>query len=157
MKRLLFVLVTLLGTALLAGCGPTHHVFPPQVSVQQVGVDADGQWNVTLRMQNYSYDAAVHFDHIHATLSVNGVPAATFDIDPDLDVAERSADVTEVTVQPDAAAHKALTASSRDQSATYALKGKVQVTGEDSSRQRDFPVDHHGWLSPVPGIANTYR
>lgn len=157
MKRLSLIALTLLGAALLAGCGPTHHVFPPQISVQQVQIDADGQWNLTVRMQNYSYDASVHFDHIHVTLDINDLPAATFNIQPDLDVAEQSADVAHVTIRPDAAAQAALSAAARAQSTSYTLKGKVQVTGEDSRRQREFPVDYHGWLSPVPGIANTYR
>lgn len=156
MKRLPVFLLTLLA-ALLAGCGPTHHVFPPQISVQQVHVDTNGQWDVTVRLQNYSYDAAVHFDHIHAALSINGLPATTFDIRPDLDVAEQNADVAHLTIQPDPAANKALIAATRAQSVAYALKGKVQVTGQDSRRASDFPVDYHGWLSPVPGIANTYR
>lgn len=156
MKRLPAILLILLA-ALLAGCGPTHHVFAPQINIQQVHVDADGQWDVTVRMQNYSYDASVHFDHIHAALSINGLQAATFDMSPDLDVAEQSADVAHITIRPDAAARKALAAATSAQSVAYALKGKVQVTGQDSRRPSDFPVDYHGWLSPVPGIANTYR
>lgn len=157
MKHLLLILIIFLASLLLPGCGPTHHVFPPQISVQQARVNADGQWQVTLRMQNYSYDAAVHFDHIHATLSINDVVAATFDVRPDLDVAEQSADVAQVTFRPNAAARTALNASSSAQSIAYALKGKVQVTGQDDRHPSEFPIDYHGWLSPVPGVANTYR
>lgn len=157
MKRLPLILITLLGPLLLIGCGPTHHVFPPEISVQQVRVSANGDWNLTVRMQNYSYDSSVHFDHVHAELSINKMPTATFDIHPDLDVAQKSADVAHVTIRPDTAARKALAAATGTLGVAYTIKGQVQVTGEDSRKPSDFPIDHHGWLSPVPGIANTYR
>ncbi|MDN5923607.1 MAG: hypothetical protein L0H70_01255 [Xanthomonadales bacterium] len=157
MRRLSIALLSLIA-ALLVGCGPTRHVFPPQISVQQLHVDADGQWHLSVRMQNYSYDAAVHFDHIHAQLSLNDVVAATFDFQPNVDVAEQNADVADVTFTPAAAATKVLATNSTGRpSIAYTLTGKVLVTGQDSSHQRSFPIDYHGWLSPVPGIANTYR
>jgi hypothetical protein len=152
-------LLALLSVALLlAACGPTKHVFPPGLSIQQLRVGADGQWTVTVRMNNYSYDSAVRFDHLHATFKLGDDDAGTLDAAVAIDVAERSADVTDVRLTPSSAAQKALAALGDDGSRNiaYSLKGTVQVTPEDKS-QRDFPVDHHDWLSPVPGVPGTYR
>ncbi len=41
---------------LVAGCGggPVRRITPSAVSIQQLVAQADGQWRVTLRIQNYS-------------------------------------------------------------------------------------------------------
>ncbi len=54
MRARLFPLA--LAASLLTACstGPVKRVSPPQVSVAQLSVQADGQWQVDLRLQNFS-------------------------------------------------------------------------------------------------------
>ncbi|HET6631326.1 MAG TPA: LEA type 2 family protein [Rhodanobacteraceae bacterium] len=159
MKRLPFALL-MMAAVLLAGCGPTHHVFPPDLSVQQLHVDSDGHWQLTLRLRNYSYDASVHWDHVQVDLTVGAAGAGTIDAGPDIDIAEQSADVVHTTLDPPAAARQALAVTNQPGTTThsiaYTLKGTLEVTGEGGGRQ-SFPVDRQGWLSPVPGLSGTWR
>lgn len=138
----LFVL--LLVTA--CGGGPVKRVSAPTASIQELAVQPDGQWRLRLRLQNFS-NVAMTFDRLTATLTVTGREIGTIEAPLDLDVAPESADVFEVTLTP--AAGSTLVAADFG----YELKGRI------SSREpkRDFPFERTSRLSPVPGLADTWR
>lgn len=144
---------------LLAACGPVRHVFPPDVGIQQLRGGDDGRWTLTLRLNNTSYDTAVRFQHLDATLTLGGETAGRVDARVGIDVAARSADVFDVTLQPGAAARAALAALGNDggRSLRYALAGTVTVSDEHGGKEQRFTFDHDDALSPVPGIPDTYR
>lgn len=150
---------TLLLLLLIAACSPVRHVFPPDVGIQQLHSDADGRWTLTLRLNNYSYDATVVFRHIDATLAIGSETAGHLDARTDIAVAARSADVVEVTLQPAASAQTVLAALGNDggRSLHYTLTGTVTVGDERGGKEQRFPFDHDDALSPVPGIPATYR
>lgn len=144
----------------LAACGqPRKSVFPPTVSVQQLEIRPDGRWHVQLRLQNNSY-TGMKFLSLHLTMSVRKQPAATLDAPLDLDIPNFAADVATVDVRPDPAAAAALAAALPKGSAAsvpYALEGTVQALPDQDSKPRSFDVSHDDWLSPVPGIPDTFR
>ena len=160
MRRLLqCLLLVLLGGAIL-GCGPPRKsVFPPQVSIQQLMVQPDGQWQLTLRIQNNSY-AGMDFTALSGQLRIGKeIPVrlhATFK----RSIPELAGDVISLVVLPTANMSQALQAIAAKGSAgalEYQISGSVTATPEQAKKPQDFPFHGNEWLSPVPGIANTYR
>ena len=165
MKRLLHGLAIILLIGVLAACGPQRQsVFPPTLSIQQMRLQPDGTWELTLRFQNNSY-TGMDYQSLEGQLQVaQGIPVrlhAKFD----LDVPSFAADVIQVSVLPTTEMSKALQAVSAKGSAgslAYTIRGIVHCMPNledhpDNKNPRDFPFKHDDFLSPVPGIANTYR
>lgn len=160
MRRLLqCLLVCVLGGALI-GCGPPRKsVFPPHVTIQQLVVMPDAQWQLTLRIQNNSYDE-MDFTALSGQLQIgNQIPVllrAAFD----RAIPELAGDVITLKVLPTDAMSKALEATGAKGSSgslEYRLSGSVTATPEQTKKTRDFAFKGTDWLSPVPGIAHTYR
>lgn len=165
MQRLLRCLVLVSLAAGLAACGPPRKsVFPPTISVQQMEVLPNGTWHLTMRIQNNSY-GGMDFKSIEGTLRVtNDVPVrlrAVFD----LDIPAFAADVVTLDVLPTPPMSSALAAVAARGSAgslAYAIDGTVHCLPDladrpDDKKPRDFAFQHRDFLSPVPGIAHTFR
>lgn len=145
----------------LAGCGPVKKsIFPPLVSVQSLHLEANGRWDITLRIQNDSY-TGMTFNAVSLDMTLHGHPAGHVDAQPALAIPQLSSDVTHVELQPQADAAKALAAIANkgsSASVTYRLKGSVTAVSEqDKKTPHTFKVSHKDWLSPVPGIPDTFR
>ena len=151
MKRVLYVLAAL---TLLAGCATTRPIFPPAAAVQEIRALPDGQWRITLRLQNYAL-RGMHFGRIDLALAIAGHPAGRLQADVDLDIAETSSDTAELLLSPTSAARAALLAD-RAGNIAYALAGSVQA-GPKPGDRRSFELNHQGYLSPVPGLPDAWR
>lgn len=141
-------LLTLLAIAcLVAACssGPARKVHPSTASIQQLSVQPDGSWRITVRIQNFS-TMAMHYSAFDARLSIAGADAGKIDISPDIDIVGNSGDVIETTLKPSTR----LPASG---DFAYRLKGTI----ETSEPKASFPFERNSRLSPVPGVADTYR
>lgn len=147
-------LVLLAGFLLLSACAPTRPIFPPAANVQEIRQLPDGQWRITVRLQNYAL-RGMHFSQLDLQLSIDGQAAGHARTALDLDIAETNSDVAILTLQPAAAARKALLGD-RDGNIAYALAGSVHA-GPDAGDQRVFPLSHQGYLSPVPGLPDAWR
>lgn len=152
LQRLFIVSMLVL---LLAACGEVRHVFPPAASIEQLAAPPDGPWQVRLRLHNQSYDAGVRFDAATLTLRVADAEAGELQDELALDVAERSSDVIELTLDASAAARTALAAGPAGR-VEYRLEGRITVSNE-GRHPRSYPVEQRGWLAPVPGIEHLYR
>ena len=165
MKRLLHGLALVILACLLVACGPQRQsVFPPNITIQQMHVQPDGTWQLTLRIQNNSY-TGMNYQSIEGQLQVSqGIPVrvhATFD----LDIPSFAGDVLQIDVLPTDPMSQALQAVAKKGSSgslAYDIRGTVHCTPNledhpDNKNPRDFAFDHNDFLSPVPGIANTYR
>ena len=160
MHRLLRGSLVFLLTAGLVACGPPKKsVFPPTVSVQQLKVLPDGEWQLTVRIQNNSY-GEMDFKSLEGQLQIaDSVPIrlhATFA----LDVPALVGDVIQIQVLPTAPMTQALQAIANKGSAgslAYRVNGSVTAKPEQEDKLRDFDFSGTNWLSPVPGIPNTYR
>jgi hypothetical protein len=132
---------------LLTACGggPVRKVHPSTASIQQLAAQADGRWKITLRIENFS-TFPMHYSAVDATLSVDGKDIGTLHATPDIDIVGNSGDVVEATL-----ATSAKLPATRDFG--YRLKGSIS-TSEPKER---FEFDRSSRLSPVPGIADTWR
>lgn len=160
MKRLLrgFLLI-LLGTGLVA-CGPAKKsVFPPTLSIQQLTVLPNGQWRLTLRIQNNSY-GEMDFKSLEGQLQIGALAPIRLHGRFERDIPELAGDVLPLDVLPTRAMSQALQAvagKGSAGSATYRIKGITRARPEQEKQTRDFDFDGNGWISPVPGIPNTWR
>jgi len=160
MKRLLRCIALVALAAGLAACGPPRKsVFPPTVTVQQMTVRPDGEWHLVVRIQNNSY-TGMTFHSIDGALQVaNGVPVRLH-ADFKRGIPALSADVIELDVLPTPAMSTALAAVAAKGSAgslAYHVYGTTNATPDQDKKTRDFDFHGSDWLSPVPGIPNTYR
>ena len=135
--------ITLLLTA--CGGGPVRKVHPSTLSIQQLAVQPDGSWKITLRIENFS-TFPMHYSALDAKLSVDGKPAGEIHAQPDMDIVGNNGDVVEARLVT------AVKLPSGGEFA-YQLKGTI-ATSEPKER---FDFDKSSRLSPVPGVANTYR
>jgi len=140
------VVVALLAAALSAcGGGPVRKVHPSTASIQQIAVQPDGQWRVTLRIQNYS-TFAMHYAGFDAVLTVNGADAGQLKFAPDIDIVASNSDVIETSLVPAAGVQLG-------GDVAYALKGTIRTTDPDNDF--DFKTSSH--LSPAPGLSGIWR
>ncbi|MGA7298227.1 MAG: hypothetical protein WBW92_12040 [Rhodanobacteraceae bacterium] len=143
----------------LVACGQLHHVFPPAVNIDQLNAPPQGDWTVTLRLHNQSYDANVRFDKVQLDLSLAEVAAGSLSQQIDIDVAERDSDIARISFSPSAAARdklKRMTASGGSGQLQYTIKGSATISDE-GKHAKDFDIEHTAWLSPVPGVPHRYR
>jgi hypothetical protein len=132
---------------LLAACGggPVRKVHPSTASIQQLAVQPDGSWKIALRIQNYS-TFSMHFTRVDAALTVDGKDGGTLKAAPEIDIVGSSGDVVDVAFRP-------TTEVRFGTDIAYALKGTIDTRDPDES----FKFETASRLTPVPGIANTYR
>jgi hypothetical protein len=160
MKRMLrgFLLVTL--AAGLIACGPAKKsVYPPTVSIQQLSVRPNGPWQLTVRIQNNSY-GEMDFASLDGQLQVAALVPVRLHAVFKLDVPALAGDVVQLDVLPTAAMSQAINAIAGKGSASslaYRISGSANARPEQEKQPRDFDFSGNDWLSPVPGIPNTYR
>ena len=158
MRLLRWVILVLLVS--LAACGPTKKsVFPPTVTIQQLVVQPGGQWRLTVRIQNNSY-AGMDFTAIDGQLQIADQVALRVHQTFDRDIPALAGDTISVDVLPTAAMAQVLAASAAKGSAgavAYRLSGSATAKPEQEKSPRSFDFNGNDWLSPVPGIAHTWR
>ena len=71
------------------------------MSIQQLIVQPDGQWRLTLRIQNYS-TIAMRYAALHGTLHIAGADVGSIELKLDLDIPPNSADVIDTTLHASA-------------------------------------------------------
>lgn len=153
-------LLMIAGLLTLSACGPARKsIFPPLVSVQQVHLLPNGLWHVTLRIQNNSY-AGMEFRSINGQLQIADLVPVRLHSTTPRDIPALAGDVITLDVLPTPPMIKALAAVEAKGSAgslPYSVAGVTSAKPENESQPRDFKFSGSDWLSPVPGIANTYR
>jgi hypothetical protein len=156
----LFRAALLAVTALLTACGPEKKsVYPPAVTLQDVRAKPGDTWHVTLRLRNNSY-GGMSFDRFQGTLRVGDLGGVLMDAKIDQDIPSFAADVTVIDILPTAEMSKALAelaARGSNGSLPYAIDGRISATPEKEDKSRTFDVHGKNWLSPVPGMPDTYR
>ena len=144
----------------LVACGPPRKsVFPPTVSIQEMTAQPNGQWRVTLRIQNNSY-GGMEFTSIDGELKVAELVPVRLHSRFDLDIPPFAADVTQINLLPTpemTAAIKAAAVKGSAGSVPYSVSGSANAKPEQEDKARDFNFHGNDWLSPVPGIPNTWR
>ena len=110
MKRLSRGLLLLMLAGALIACGPPRKsVFPPDVTIQQLVVSANGQWQLTLRIQNNSY-GEMQFTALDGSLQIADQLPVRLHTTFKRDIPALSGDVIALQVLPTATMTKALQA-----------------------------------------------
>ncbi len=131
---------------LVAGCGggPVRRITPSVVSIQQLIVQPDGQWRLTLRIQNYS-TVAMQYAALHGTLHIAGADVGSIELKTDLDIPPNSADVIDATL------HATAKLPAGD------IEYKISGTIDTSEPKENFKFERSSRLSPAPGLPGTWR
>lgn len=160
MKRLLRSFLLILLSAGLLACGPERKsVYPPTMSIQQLSVLPNGQWQLTLRIQNNSY-GEMDFASLDGQLQVAALVPIRLHANFSRDIPALAGDVIQLEVLPTAAMAQALQSIADKGSAgslAYRISGNTNAKPEQEKQSRDFDFSGNDWLSPVPGIPHTYR
>jgi hypothetical protein len=159
-KRLPHALLLLLLAIGLVACGPPKKsVFPPNVTIQQLVVLPDNQWQLTLRIQNNSY-GEMDFKSLDGQLQLAALLPIRVHATFERDIPALAGDVLQLIVLPTPEMQKALQALASQGSGgslAYDLSGSAQARPEQEKLPRRFDFSGNDWLSPVPGVARTYR
>jgi hypothetical protein len=138
-----------------AGCSssPKRVVNPPGASLQQLQVRPDGQWQLSVRLQNFS-NVSTAFASMHGTLTIGGQDAGTFDIAPGMSIGPESADVVQGSLRPSLAAKTTVaTALAAGQPLRYTLGGTIVTSDPKGS----YPLSYESSLNPAPGLPGVMR
>jgi hypothetical protein len=158
--RLLRWIIPALLLAFLAACGPAKKsVYPPNVSIQQLVVQPDGQWQLTVRIQNNSY-AGMDFKSLDGQLQIAELVPVRLHATFDLDIPELAGDVVRLELLPPAAMSQSLQEIADKViygALAYLVSGIASAMPVQDDKQRTFDFHGNDWISPVPGIPNTYR
>jgi hypothetical protein len=145
--------IALLGVATACSHAPRKVINPPRASIQQLQVRPDGQWQLTLRLQNFS-SVTTGFATVHAALRVGGQAAGAVDVAPGLSIGPESADVVQATLKPELGAKLAVaTALAAGQATPYALDGTITT----SEPRGSYPFTFESSLNPAPGLPGVMR
>jgi hypothetical protein len=141
--------------ALLAGCasGPKKIVNPPKASIQELAVQPDGRWQLTLRLQNFS-NVTTAFASLDAKLYVGGEEAGQVQVTPGISVGPESADVVTASLSPALGAKVAVaSALASRRSVTYTFTGTIKTSEPKGS----WTFTHDSSLDPAPGLTGVMR
>jgi len=152
-----YVLIAVLALVLTAcGSGPVKRVSEPAASIQQLTVGNDGNWDVELRLRNYS-SMPMRFESVSLAVKVGDQAAGTLSATPAVSIGPESADVLKVRLQPASAARLVVAdALAGSSSLFYELEGSVSVTPEDK-KQRSFDIKSRNSLNQAPGLPGVLR
>lgn len=155
MPRLLRLLALVLLSCTLAACAghDPKRVYPPQVSLAGIRVQADGSWLVDVRIRNFGTVPARYAD-VEATLRVADQEAGRITLHPDVSVGPQSSEVVVATLAP-ATAGKVVVGSALAARTTvrYTLAGTI-VASDPKGR---YDIQYESALDPAPGLTGVLR
>jgi len=145
-------------TLTLAACGGgmVKRVSEPAASIQQLTVGSDGNWDVELRLRNYS-SMPMRFDDVALQMKVGEEAAGTLNAAPGLSIGPESADVITLHLQPSSPARIVVAdALVGGGSLFYELEGSIKATPEEK-KQRSFELKSRNSLNQAPGLPGVLR
>lgn len=147
----IFMLCLLL--SMVACGGPVKRIFPPQVSLQEIVLQADGQVSVKFRIQNYSTIPS-KYSKVTGSLKFGDIEATALDFNPDISVGPGSNEIIVQRLRFSAAALDALNAAIKNRSRLgYKLTGEI-TSSEPRGR---YDINYESALNAVPGLSGTMR
>ena len=152
-------IVWCLVAAFLAACSSSmpRRVSEPAASIQQLTVQADGNWSIDLRLQNYS-SIPMRFEQVRFEIKVGDESAGTLQATPGIGIGGESADVVTLAFAPSSTARIVMAdALASGRGIRYAIEGAITAAPEDRSRARSYDVKRDSRLSPVPGLPGVLR
>ena len=159
-RRATWIAATLLALVVftLAACGggPVRRISEPAASIQQLTVRADGQWDVQLRLDNFS-SVPMRFTTTNIQIAFDNGAAGSLQTQPDISIGPESADVVNATMIPTADGRARIaTALADGRSLNYTLGGSVDAVPQDA-KLRTYKIKRESALTPVPGLDGVLR
>lgn len=150
MKKII-MLCLMLG---IAACGgPVKRIFPPQVSLQEVVLQADGQLTVKFRIQNFS-TVQMTYSQISGSLTLGNTEAIPLAFNPDINVGPGSNEIVQQKFRLSSSTQNAITAAIKNRSRLgYQLTGEI-ASSEPRGR---YDIKYESALNAVPGLSGTLR
>lgn len=150
MKKIIMLCLMLVITA----CGgPIKRVFPPQVSLQEIVLQSDGQVSVKFRIQNYS-TVPTSYSQITGNLKFGDIDAATLAFNPAISVGPGSNEIVQQNFRLNTAAQNAINSAIKNRSRLgYKLTGEI-TSSEPRGR---YDIKYESALNAVPGLSGTLR
>jgi hypothetical protein len=150
MKNLI-LLCLMLG---IAACGgPVKRVFPPQVSLQEIILQADGQLSVKFRIQNYS-TVPTGYSRITGSLKFADNEATALDFNPGISVGPGSNEIVQQQFRVNSSTLAAINAAIKNRTRLgYKLNGEIT----SSEPRRHYEMKYESALNAVPGLSGTLR
>ena len=155
MSRILKTVLAISFLALIAACSsaPKKRVNPPRASIQQLAVQADGSWQLSVRLQNFS-SVSTAFSNVSAKLVIGGQDAGTITLQPGISIGPKSADVVMARLVPTLGAKLVVaSAIASGQSSAYSLSGTIVTTDPKGS----YTFNYDSTLNPAPGLNGVMR
>ena len=145
--------IAVLGLVTACSTGPKKRVNPPRASIQQLAVQADGSWQASIRLQNFS-SVSTAFSSVDAKLVIGGQDAGRIVLNPGISVGPESADVVVARLVPSLGAKLVVaSALSSGQSTAYSLSGKIATSDPKGS----YNFSYDSTLNPAPGLSGVMR
>lgn len=152
-----YCLLIALAALALASCSSTvKRVSEPAAVIQQLSVGIDGNWDVELRLRNYS-SMPMNFDDVALQVKVGDQTAGVLSVAPGVSIGGESADVVKARLQPSSPARIVMAdALAGGHSLFYELEGDIKATPE-GKKQRSFQVKSRNSLNQAPGLPGVLR
>lgn len=141
--------------ALLVACGGRERkrINPPTASLQELVAQPNGQWQLKLRLQNFS-SIPITFDNVDGKLTIGGQMAGSFSSAPAMNIGPETSDIVVLTIKPSLEAKTTVaTALAVGQSLPYLIEGRIR----SHEPNRDDPFKFESALSPAPGLPGVMR
>jgi hypothetical protein len=155
-SAVLRVLLLILVALLLAACssGPVKRVFPPNASVQELRLQADGRWELQLRIQNFS-TVAMRFERLELDIELGGHAAGRIETTVADTVPPGSAENIVLQLMPSIEAAEALlSALETRRGVGYRISGSL---GSSEPKNRNDSFEFSSALTPMPGLDGVLR
>lgn len=138
----------------IAACGgPVKRIFPPQVSLQEIVLQADGQVSVKFRIQNFS-TVQTSYSRISGTLTLGNTETIPLDFNPETSVGPGSNEIVQQKFRMSASTQNAITAAIKNRSRLgYKIGGEI-TSSEPRGR---YDIKYESALNAVPGLSGTLR
>jgi len=138
----------------IAACGgPVKRIFPPQLSLQEIVLQADGQVGVKFRIQNFS-TVQTSYSRISGNLTLGNTETIALDFNPGVSVGPGSNEIVQKSLPLSAATRSAITAAIQNRSRIgYKLSGEI-TSSEPRGR---YDIKYESALNAVPGLNGTLR
>ena len=150
----ILVIAALLSTLSACSGGEVRKAInPPRASIQQITVQPDGQWQLAVRLQNFS-NVPTAFTSVNLKLTVGGQEAGNIVLTPAITIGPESADVLNTALRPGLGAKlQVASALSEGQSVRYAVAGTIVTRDPKGS----YTVSYDSTLNPAPGLNGVLR
>lgn len=155
LTRIIAAISLLSAAALLTACGggERKRINPPTASLQELVAQPNGQWQLKLRLQNFS-SVPITFDNVDGKLTIGGQDAGAFSQAPAISIGPETSDIVVLTMKPSLEAKAAVaTALAVGQSLPYKLSGRIR--SHEPNRDDEFKFESA--LSPAPGLPGVMR